>query len=81
MSENEDRTKVLILTERYKILGEIALIPGARLTDFVVDLKSFLAVADAEVSTHDGRAVFRASFVNVHRDHIEIIVPSEAIDA
>ena len=81
MSENERRTKVLILTERYKIRGEIALIPGARLTDFVVDMRHFLAVADAEVLTHDGQLVFSASFVSVHRDHIEIIVPSEAIDA
>ena len=73
--QREDRTKVTILTSSYKIHGEVALAAGARLTDYIVDADTFLAVANAEVSTHAGREVLRAPFLNVHRDHIEIIVP------
>jgi hypothetical protein len=73
--QREDRTKIVILTSSYRIQGEVALAPGARLTDFTVDAKTFLAVANAEVTTHAGREVMRTPFLNVHRDHIEIISP------
>lgn len=71
----EDRTRVVILTRTYRVTGEVALTAGARLTDYIVDAKQFLAVINAEVTTHSGREVLRAPFLNVHRDHIEIIVP------
>lgn len=73
--QREDRTRVVILTSSYRITGEIALTAGARLTDYIVDAKQFVAVANAEVTTHTGREILRAPFMNVHRDHIEIIVP------
>jgi hypothetical protein len=79
MNPNQDRMKVLIMTGNFRITGEIALIEGARLTDYVVNAKPFVAVTDAEVTDLMGHKVFAASFLNVHRDHIEIIVPIELI--
>ena len=73
--QREDRTRITILTTTYRIHGEVALTAGARLTDFIVDAKTFIAVANAEVTTHAGREILRAPFLNVHRDQIEIIVP------
>lgn len=77
MSTDENRTRVTILTGSHRIKGYIDLIPGARLTDFIVDSKSFIAVTDAEVwELHlGGRQVLAADFIDVSRDHIQIITP------
>ena len=39
------------------------------------EAKEFIAVTDAEVWEVVGRQVFTAPFVNVNRDHIQIISP------
>ena len=75
MAKREDRTRVVLLTENYRIVGDIYLIAGARVTDFVTEAKSFIAVTDAQVTDHSGREILTAPFVNVNRDRVEIIVP------
>lgn len=77
MPNDENRTRVTILTGSHRIKGYIDLIPGARLTDFIVEAKSFVAVTDAEVwELHlGGRQVLAADFIDVSRDHIQIITP------
>jgi hypothetical protein len=76
MPENT-RTKVTILTGSYRIKGFIDLIPGARVTDYVNDAKGFIAVTDAEVweLAVGGRQMISAKFLNVSRDHIQVITP------
>jgi hypothetical protein len=76
MAEDAGRTKVTILTGTYRIKGYIDLLPGARMTDYMTDAKSFIAVTDAEIWEVAGRQVLTAPFVDVNRDHIEIISPS-----
>ena len=49
MAAQENRTKVTIFTTSYRIKGYIDLIPGARVTDFMVEAKPFIAVTEAEV--------------------------------
>jgi len=71
----ENKTKVTILTETYRIKGHINLVPGARVTDYMVDAKDFIAVTEVEVWELGGRLVLTAAFINVSRDHIEIILP------
>jgi hypothetical protein len=77
MAAEETRTRVTILTSAYRIKGYIDLLPGSRLTDFIVDAKSFVAVTDAEVwELHlGGRQVLSAPFIDVSRDHIQIVMP------
>lgn len=77
MSAEQTKTRVTILTSAYRIKGYIDLIPGARLTDFIVDAKSFVAVTGAEVwELHlGGRQVLEADFIDVSRDHIQIVMP------
>ncbi len=77
MPAEENRTRVTILTGSHRIKGYIDLLPGARLTDFIVEAKSFIAVTDAEVwELHlGGRQVLAADFIDVSRDHIQIITP------
>lgn len=75
------KMKVFIITRHCLITGSISLIQGARLTDYIISSKPFIAVTDAEVTDHDGRALFSSSFINVHRDHIEVIAPMENVAA
>jgi len=73
----EEKTKVTILTSTYRIKGHIDLLPGSRVTDFMAEARDFIAVTNAEVWELQvgGRQVLAAPFINVSRDHIEIILP------
>jgi len=76
-----EKTDVVILTPSYKISGSVALTPGARLTDFVTTADSFIAVTDAKVRNHHGDLILTASFIDVNRDHVELIAPAETTTA
>jgi hypothetical protein len=76
-NEFTDKSEVIIFTNNYRIHGKIALVPGARLTDYIVDAKSFIAVVDVEVKDKAGNLILKTPFLDVHRDHIEIILPAE----
>src|ERR687895_125802 len=73
----EEKTKVTILTSTYRIKGHIDLLPGARVTDFMAEARDFIAVTNAEVWELQvgGRQILAAPFINVSRDHIEVILP------
>lgn len=77
MSADEARTKVTIFTGTYRIKGYIDLIPGARITDYMSEAKEFIAVTQAEVWDPElgGRQIITAPFLNVSREHIQIIAP------
>jgi len=72
-----DKSEVVILTDNYVIRGEISLVPGARLTDYIVEANLFIAVTNVEVKDKAGNLILTTSFLNIHRDHIEIILPAE----
>ena len=74
---DEPKTKVTILTSSYCIKGYIDLLPGSRVTDYMAEARDFIAVTNAEVWELQvgGRQVLSAPFINVSRDHIEIILP------
>ena len=75
MAENENRTRVVILAGSYRIKGEIELVPGARITDYMLDAKAFFAVTRAEVWDLEGRRIFSAPFLNVSRDQVILVAP------
>ncbi|MEE4298516.1 MAG: hypothetical protein V2J24_03645 [Pseudomonadales bacterium] len=80
MSETDSgmtRTTVVMLTSDYRIRGGISLAREERVTDYVTSARNSMAVTDAEVRADDGRIVFNADFVNVHRDHVQVIAPAE----
>ena len=70
-----NKTKVTILTGTYRIKGYIELMPGSRVTDFMVEAKDFIAVTDAEVWELGERKVLTVAFLNVSRQHVQIITP------
>lgn len=75
MTEEDTKTKVVILTRSYRIKGHIHLQPGARVTDYMIDSKDFMALTDVEIWDLGGRLVMSSPFVDISRDHIEIVAP------
>ena len=71
----ENKTKLTILTGTYRIKGHVELTPGARVTDYLVESKEFIAVTDAEVWEIAGRHVMSTPFLHVSRNHIEVVIP------
>lgn len=78
MTESANRTKVIILTSSFRIKGYIDLLPGARVTDYIVGAKDFIAVTEAEVWAVGGSGlVLAAQFIDVSRDQIQMITTQE----
>jgi len=76
MNQRIDATRVAIYTRDFRIVGYIGLIPGVRLTDYMVETKSFMAVTDAEVTALAGDGtIIERGFINVNRDTIQFINP------
>ncbi len=71
------KTRVVILTRDFRIEGEIDLLPGARVTDFMNESKKFMVVTGARVIDHDGKEILKGKFINVLVRNIEIILPAE----
>jgi len=79
MANNEETTPVIILTQSYRIEGRIALLPGARLTDYVRQATDFIAVTDATVIDRHGVKLFTTKFIDVGRAYIELILPTDLV--
>ncbi len=77
MGTHESMTKVTLLTGSYRIRGYIDLLPGARVTDYMQESREFVAVMDAEIHEAEvaGRQVMVAPFIDVNRNHIQVIAP------
>jgi len=76
-TDSESTKLITILTGSYRIKGHITLTPGARVTDYMVDAKGFIALTHAEVWELDGRQVATGPFINVSREHIQIVIPED----
>jgi hypothetical protein len=77
MPAEESRTRVTIFTGSYRVKGYIDLIPGARVTDYMAEAKTFIAVTEAEVweLAIGGRQLLAVRFLDVNCAHIQIIAP------
>ena len=75
----QDRTKVHILTDQFKIIGEIAMFADTRLTDYMLSAHDFIAVTGAAVHDFENNPLFNADFLNVKKDKIVIIVPAAMV--
>jgi hypothetical protein len=79
MATNDETTAVVIYTSTFRIEGRIALVPGARLTDFIRGAPEFVAVADAVVFDRGGKRQFTAAFIDVARESMELVVPADLV--
>jgi hypothetical protein len=78
MSQKEDTSAVTIYTPTFRIEGSIALLPGARLTDFIRGAQEFIAVTGATAFDRDGNRLFTVPFLDVGRSYVELILPAES---
>jgi hypothetical protein len=69
MANTDETTAVVIFTPSYCIEGRIALMPDARLTDFIRSVRDFVAVTDAVVTDKQGKRLFTADFLDVGREY------------
>lgn len=77
VNEEKEMTEVYIITSNYRIHGMIALVPGARLTDYIDEAHHFIAVTDATLQDRiTGEEVLKSKFMDVNRENVEIILPA-----
>ena len=72
----ENSTLIVLHTTNYVIIGRVALVPGARLTDFIRESDDFIAIVDAVLYDRDEVELKQLAFLDVRKDSIEIIYPA-----
>jgi hypothetical protein len=75
----DEQTTVIVYTDSFRIDGCIALLPGARLTDYIRNARDFIAITNATVSDKSGKKLFATGFLDVGRDRIELIMPAALV--
>ncbi|PCJ52024.1 MAG: hypothetical protein COA79_24925 [Planctomycetota bacterium] len=80
-SEESLVTNVVILTNNYRVRGDVSMLSSVRLTDFIVESKGFIAVTNAHILDYDGEAIIETSFLNVNKEVIEMIMPTNEINS
>lgn len=76
---SEGKTRVVVMMGNHRITGSIDLIPGARVTDYLIECKDFMAITDAEVWDMNGRKLAASSFMSLNRNRIELIMPEDKV--
>lgn len=79
---DKESQRVIIFTHHYKIIGDVFIPKGGRLSDYLnktiggAETEIFIPVTNAECfSISDGQLKYIAEFVNINKNHIHLIVP------
>ncbi len=72
MGDADNRTRVLVLTEQYRVLGEVQLAPDGSIWSFKHRPEDrFLLLYDVQFfDLDDGRRVYDAERVDINKDHV-----------
>jgi hypothetical protein len=79
VDQDQGKTRIRIYTDRFMIVGEIAMFSDTRLTDYIVSAHTFIAVTQAVVQTLDEKVLFSTEFLNVQKDKIALIAPEAMV--
>ena len=78
----KERIRVIIFTQHYKVVGDLYLPKGGRLTDFLnktlsgIENDVFIPVTDAECfSIEDGKLKYVNDFIVINKNHIHFLFP------
>jgi len=80
MKAPKEKLRVEIYTTNHRIVADIHIFPGARLTDIMTarEAQSFLALTAVEAyELSTGRHIFQSDFANINKNHIVLIRPAE----
>jgi len=78
MHAKKEKIRVEIYTSAHRILADLHIFAGARLTDIMQsrETASFFALTDVEVyDLASGQELFRTDFIDVNRSHIVMLRP------
>ncbi|MEJ5185922.1 MAG: hypothetical protein WHT46_02435 [Candidatus Geothermincolales bacterium] len=84
MYARKEKLRVEIYTVNHRILADLHIFPGARLTDIMQsrETQTFFALTDVEVyDIHTKELLFRTDFVDINKSHIIMIRPYETSGA
>jgi hypothetical protein len=77
--DESNSTSVIIYTAQHRLTGRIALLPGSRLTDYVLNAGPFVAIVEVEIATSDGTPLFQVDFLDLATNRIELIMPADQV--
>ncbi|RJP35618.1 MAG: hypothetical protein C4536_00420 [Actinobacteria bacterium] len=80
MHAKKEKIRVEIYTTSHRIVADLHIFAGARLTDIMQsrETASFFALTDVEVyDLNSGQELFRTDFIDVNRSHIVMLRPLE----
>ena len=79
MRVEKNSLKTVFFTDKFKITGQIYILPQERLTDFLTaGTSSFLPVTDAEIKTIDNdKIIAKTKFLNLNKNEVTIIYPAK----
>lgn len=74
---SKDKVRVVVLTERFRMEGEMHVLAGSRLTDALNSkAKDFIAITNVEVySLSDGLLAYEPEYVAINREAVVAIFP------
>lgn len=75
----KEKKRIVMLVDRFRIVGDMHHFPGARMMDLVnVKDNAFFPVTDAEIfSLADGKLLHKAAFVGVCLNAVSFFYPVE----
>ncbi len=80
MHIEKQKLRIEILTSSHRILADIHVFSGARLTDILAarEAQSFIALTDVVVyDLVTGNEIFSTDFININKNHIVLVRPVE----
>lgn len=70
---------IVILTDTFRIEGNLGIFSGVRLTDYMNESKTFIPLTDATVKDLCGRRILKTPLVNVKKESIQLVIPAHEI--
>lgn len=83
MHAKKEKLRVEIYTTAHRILADMHIFAGARLTDIMQsrETQSFFALTNVEVyNMNTGQLLFKSDFMDINRTHIVLIRPAEVVE-
>lgn len=79
MYTSKDKVRVVVITNHYRLEGDMHVLSGSRLTDSLNSkAKDFLAVTDASIyRVGDDTLLYSAAYLALNREAIDVIFPLE----
>lgn len=83
MHAKKEKLRVEIYTTAHRILADMHIFAGARLTDIMQsrETQSFFALTNVEVyNMNTGQLLFKSDFMDINKAHIVLIRPAEVAE-